>query len=208
MRKPQRERLELVLEWGGKCQLCGYSRCTRALQFHHKDASEKYEWGKDGRASVAEIRAHPERFELLCANCHIEHHDRENRTRERLQVACEYCGKLRDVTPFQVRDGRVRFCSYACKNAARHEAAPATLEERFWKYVRKTDTCWEWTGATTRGTGILSFQNPNGKHAPRSVNRVSWSIHHGPAAANVQIRHSCGNSLCVNPEHLYLSSKL
>jgi hypothetical protein len=78
------------------------------------------------------------------------------------------------------------------------------LEERFWKHVRKTDTCWEWTGAMVRGCGILSFQNPNGKHAPRSANRVSWRIHRGPVADNVQVRHSCGNSRCVNPEHLYI----
>lgn len=69
-------RAELRLQFGGKCQRCSYSRCAAALHFHHNDASEKYDWsGKgNGSASLREITLHPERFELVCANCHIEIH--------------------------------------------------------------------------------------------------------------------------------------
>jgi hypothetical protein len=38
---------------------------------------EKYVWSKKGTTSMRELAAHPERFELLCANCHIEHHEHE-----------------------------------------------------------------------------------------------------------------------------------
>ena len=33
---------ELLVEYkGGKCQICGYDRCTNALEFHHLDPNEK-----------------------------------------------------------------------------------------------------------------------------------------------------------------------
>lgn len=78
--KEARERRELKLKFGGKCNKCGYCRCFSALHFHHTDSSEKYEWSKKGGASIREIKAHPERFELLCANCHIELHETEGFT--------------------------------------------------------------------------------------------------------------------------------
>jgi hypothetical protein len=32
----------MAIEYGdGKCQICGYNKCNRALSFHHKDPNEK-----------------------------------------------------------------------------------------------------------------------------------------------------------------------
>lgn len=59
---------------GGKCGRCNYNRSIHALHFHHVDSTEKRSWRKDGKVSIAEVRTHPERFELLCANCHAEEH--------------------------------------------------------------------------------------------------------------------------------------
>jgi predicted nucleic acid-binding Zn ribbon protein len=37
-----KERKQKLVElMGGKCSLCGYSKCLRALHFHHKDSSTK-----------------------------------------------------------------------------------------------------------------------------------------------------------------------
>lgn len=72
------ERQKLRIQFGGECKYCGYKKSRYALHFHHVDASEKYEWNHashaHGGASIHEIRAHPERFELVCACCHIEIH--------------------------------------------------------------------------------------------------------------------------------------
>jgi hypothetical protein len=70
------ERAKLRAAFGGQCEKCGYDRCTSALHFHHLDRSEKYVWNPQGKGgtSVREIKAHPERFQLLCSNCHIETH--------------------------------------------------------------------------------------------------------------------------------------
>ncbi len=64
----------LVEEAGGKCVICGYSRCQRALQFHHLDpASKEFHLGHAGHCrSLTRSRAEARKCVLLCANCHAE----------------------------------------------------------------------------------------------------------------------------------------
>ena len=64
----------LVEEAGGKCILCGYSRCARALEFHHLDpGSKQFELGYRGcTRSLAALRAEASKCVLLCSNCHAE----------------------------------------------------------------------------------------------------------------------------------------
>jgi hypothetical protein len=76
-RKERQQRRDMLQRFGGCCARCGYARCTAALHFHHKVSHEKYAWTKKGGTSIRELVAHPERFELLCANCHVEHHEHE-----------------------------------------------------------------------------------------------------------------------------------
>ena len=74
-----RERkLNLIKMKGGCCELCGYSKNSAALQFHHEDPTKK-EHGLDIRnlsnstweSCVSEL----EKCKLLCANCHLETHN-------------------------------------------------------------------------------------------------------------------------------------
>lgn len=64
----------LVEEAGGKCLLCGYSRCYRALEFHHLDPKTKeFQLAHRGRTrSIAKLRAEASKCVLLCSNCHAE----------------------------------------------------------------------------------------------------------------------------------------
>jgi transposase len=64
----------LVDEAGGQCVLCGYSRCDRALEFHHLDPRTKeFELGYRGLTrSLAALRAEAGKCVLLCSNCHAE----------------------------------------------------------------------------------------------------------------------------------------
>lgn len=72
----RRHRLKRILveEAGGKCALCGYSRCVRALEFHHLDPDTKqYELGFRGcTRSLASLREEASKCALLCSNCHAE----------------------------------------------------------------------------------------------------------------------------------------
>ena len=74
VRRRHRLKRILVEEAGGKCVLCGYSRCHRALEFHHLDPNEKeFSLAHSGRTrSIAKLRAEARKCVLLCANCHAE----------------------------------------------------------------------------------------------------------------------------------------
>lgn len=65
---------KLVAEAGGKCMICSYDRCPRALEFHHLDPSTKeFHIGYTGvTRSLAKARAEARKCILLCSNCHAE----------------------------------------------------------------------------------------------------------------------------------------
>lgn len=67
---------ELVDIKGGKCQVCGYSRCLVALDFHHIDESTKdFELSQRYLTrSWMKIIDEAKKCVLLCANCHREVH--------------------------------------------------------------------------------------------------------------------------------------
>jgi len=74
VRRRRRVKEALVAEAGGCCQLCGYSRCLAALEFHHLDPSTK-EFGlaQAGVArSLERMRVEARKCVLLCSNCHAE----------------------------------------------------------------------------------------------------------------------------------------
>ena len=41
---------------------------------------------------------------------------------------------------------------------------PQRVVDRFWSRVRKTDACWKWLGAKTKGYGVLVFVENGVKH--------------------------------------------
>lgn len=72
--KNQRKNKIKAIEYkGGKCQICSYSRCTAALEFHHTDPSKKEAINFKNR-SFAKIKEEVDKCMLLCVNCHRETH--------------------------------------------------------------------------------------------------------------------------------------
>lgn len=67
----------LVEHFGGKCQICGYSKSIRALQFHHIDPENKEFTINKRRWNLAVSMIEAHKCQLLCANCHFEIHDKE-----------------------------------------------------------------------------------------------------------------------------------
>lgn len=67
----------LVAEAGGACVVCGYSRCVRALHFHHRDpASKAFALSGHGYThGIAALRMEASKCSLLCSNCHAEMED-------------------------------------------------------------------------------------------------------------------------------------
>jgi transposase len=70
----QEAKRRLVEEFGGRCALCGYDACIRALQFHHRDrASKRFALSSRGLARAMDaLREEAAKCVLLCANCHVE----------------------------------------------------------------------------------------------------------------------------------------
>jgi hypothetical protein len=68
--RERQQRSELVKQFGGKCKICGYSRCEACLEFHHKNRKDKDESSKG--TLLKKIKKHPKKFDLLCNRCHRE----------------------------------------------------------------------------------------------------------------------------------------
>lgn len=76
----------------------------------------------------------------------------------------------------------------------------STALRRFWSKVRKTESCWLWIAATTKGYG--QFHHLDERYA----HRVSWVLAHGPVPDGMRVLHHCDTPLCVNPSHLFLGT--
>jgi hypothetical protein len=74
-----------------------------------------------------------------------------------------------------------------------------TAEERYWRYVIKTDGCWEWSGSradTGYGVHWTDEKKLVGAH------RFSYELHNGPIPDDLHLDHLCRVRHCVNPAHL------
>lgn len=107
-------------------------------------------------------------------------------------LTCVHCG-----SSFTSKNRRQKCCSRLCANAVRFGAS--TPAERFWFFVDKTPTCWNWTRNTVQRNGYFYYKF-NGQN--RFVHRYVYEALVGPIPDGLTIDHLCHNKRCVNPHHL------
>jgi len=70
-------KLQAIKILGGKCSICGYSKCIDALEFHHRvPAQKEFRLGAGNTISWREYKKELSKCILVCSNCHKEIHSK------------------------------------------------------------------------------------------------------------------------------------
>lgn len=146
-----RRKLKLIEEMGGKCQICGYDKNISALEFHHKDPTQKdfqLDARKMSNTKWETLVEEAKKCDLVCANCHREIHHPEmtkdeinkmktlgeynalNRSEVTHYKHCPICGKEMDKSDHRT------YCSEQCKQIAMNKKTEdyPTFDEIMEKY--------------------------------------------------------------------------
>ena len=77
------------------------------------------------------------------------------------------------------------------------------LERFFSKVEICVSGCWEWTGGCTNSRGGKKYGafTPSTGHTT-SAHRFSYTYFKGEIPQGMTVDHLCGNTKCVNPDHL------
>ena len=138
-----RMKLDAIKYKGGKCTKCGYDKCHAAMQFHHRDPSQKeFDWSYLRKRSVEAIRLELDKCDLVCCRCHVEIHFDENKTRKALSYIDEkrQAKKVRENNkicvqcnePFVLKRGdknTKKFCSMKCVHKSQEVTNWPTIDE-------------------------------------------------------------------------------
>lgn len=70
----KQKKLDLIEYKGGCCEVCGYNKCSAALEFHHKDPKGKDFAISSHSYSFEKMKKEVDKCMLVCSNCHREIH--------------------------------------------------------------------------------------------------------------------------------------
>ena len=80
-----------------------------------------------------------------------------------------------------------------------------TDEVRFWRKVKKTESCWLWIAGRRQGYGRFWSSKEN---RALSAHRFSWELVNGTIPPGLEVHHTCKNEACVNPAHMELHTEM
>lgn len=123
---------QLALKYkGGKCEKCGYDKCSAALDFHHRDSTKK-EFGIGGKGFTrawGSIKIELDKCDLLCSNCHRELHFEEDYNTKEIEIQthikqCEICGNSFECSVRVDKKYCTRKCAHKAQNIKRKKEIP------------------------------------------------------------------------------------
>lgn len=135
MRAQKRKKTHAVNSFGGSCQICGYNKCTEALEFHHLNKNEKEEEPAYVimRWSWERAKKELDKCILVCSNCHREIHaelknginsELKNYVKPWVTKKCKYC-----YCNFDTKDGEQKFCSSNCYQFSQRKVKRPSKEQ-------------------------------------------------------------------------------
>lgn len=87
----------LVKKLGGKCVICGYDSCLRALSFHHVNPDEKEcKISEISDKNISAMEKEADKCVLVCENCHKELDTYEKSLSKSGNCTCSICGRKYD----------------------------------------------------------------------------------------------------------------
>lgn len=99
--------------------------------------------------------------------------------------------------------GTTRKCKICLAAASAARKPKKSAQDRFWEKVDKSGNCWLWTAYSHNGWGYFSMNR-----TPQLAHRVAYEFAHGPIPYGMRVKNTCGNDLCVNPDHLYIEERM
>ncbi|HBD95461.1 MAG TPA: hypothetical protein DC057_14930 [Spirochaetia bacterium] len=79
--------------------------------------------------------------------------------------------------------------------------------KRLWEKIdiKSDDDCWIWNACKNpSGYGLISYRYKNGRDASLVASRIIYMLYNGKIPDKGYVYHTCKNSNCCNPNHLYL----
>jgi len=134
VRIQKRKKFEAVEKFGGKCVLCGYSKCIAALEFHHLENKKEAPSYVIHSWSWERAKVELEKCILVCSNCHREIHSSEHDNQNKLEfktkilpwivLKCKNCSNK-----FESKNNEAMFCSVSCRAFRTRKTVRPSKEE-------------------------------------------------------------------------------
>jgi hypothetical protein len=140
--RDRRELKQRMVDYkGGACVLCGYSKCLRAMDFHHLDPSSKrFNIASSHNRRWEALRLELDKCMLICSNCHFELEADTGRRRARrddpdADSTCDRCGR-------RFRYRRAGMTRSRCNSCCQSRATPGQRRElKEWMVDYKGGAC-------------------------------------------------------------------